>query len=425
MFSTDKKKQNGEEEEDDDDDVTMNYSYATTAVSPAFVSVYANNTCNDVHHVVADTTATTTSGQSVPVINHRSLPIHRKRNTNTNNAHIISNNNYSYVYGTGSDGDYSNDHNNSQKKEASSKKDFRGGQEAWQAMFYNLMVYKVNHNNETNVKFEKENTPAHALYLWLQNQRKHYKYFMEGKPSLLNKERIAVLENAGVQWNIRGGYFWETMFEKLKEYKAKHKNTLVPRQWTECKQLGEWVTDQRRQHKYKINQRPTLLTDERERKLNQIGFTWSIRNRTDWNFRFEELKSFKLEHGHCVVPQHFSQNRALGKWVSKQREHYRYFLEQKQSAMTQERIDKLNELGFQWNAKGRRHDNVESFSDEIEILKATASSANNNDHDDDNNNDTEEAEIAVQSTQVITTFHTSAALSLPSNYLDDTGTLLP
>ncbi len=240
-------------------------------------------------------------------------------------------------------------------------KDFRGGQDAWQSMLYELLAYKVSHNNDVNVKYnrENENTKEHALYLWLQNQRKHYKYHLDGKPSFLNEERIKILEFCGVEWNVRGDAFWENMFEKLKEYRADHGDCLVPRRWEKNQKLGEWVTDQRRQHKYKITGRPSLLTDTRERKLNEIGFAWSLRKRPDWNVRFEELVMFKEAHGHCVVPQMFSQNKALGKWVSKQREQYRRLLDGKPSYMTRERIEQLNDIGFSWNAKGRR--NTESL----------------------------------------------------------------
>jgi hypothetical protein len=145
----------------------------------------------------------------------------------------------------------------------------------------------------------------------------------------------------------------------------KHKNT--KRKWEENKKLGEWVTDQRRQYKYKVTNRPTLLNDERQQKLDDLNFTWSLRNRTDWQARFEELCDFKEEYGHCVVPQLFLQNKSLGKWVSKQREQYRKLLDGKSSFMTKERIDQLDNIGFSWSTKGRR--NTESLIG-TEIMKS-------------------------------------------------------
>ena len=38
-----------------------------------------------------------------------------------------------------------------------------------------------------------------------------------------------------------------------------------------------------------------------------------------WDVRFKELTAFKLEHGHCNVPQKYPTNKSLGIWVNKQR----------------------------------------------------------------------------------------------------------
>ena len=36
-----------------------------------------------------------------------------------------------------------------------------------------------------------------------------------------------------------------------------------------------------------------------------------------WEQRFEELKAFKKQHGHCKVPTTYQPNPALGHWVSR------------------------------------------------------------------------------------------------------------
>ena len=59
------------------------------------------------------------------------------------------------------------------------------------------------------------------------------------------------------------------------------------------------------------------------------------------------------QNGHCVVPQHWSENRPLGKWVAKQREQYRFYCDGKHSFLTEERIDLLNSCNFSWKIKGR------------------------------------------------------------------------
>ncbi len=238
--------------------------------------------------------------------------------------------------------------------------DFRGGQEHWNAMLFNLALYKSKYG-DANVKYNHNDPRDHGLYIWLTHQRKHFRAYCENKPSFMNEDRVAVLETIGVTWNVRGEVFWTKMYKDLKQYKLEKGNTIVPRKFPENKKLGEWVTDQRRQYKHKAAGRSSLLSDERERKLNEIGFVWSLRNRTDWNERFQQLVRFKEAEGHCVVPQMYSLNKALGKWVSKQREQYRLYLQNKPSFMTEERIAMLNDIGFAWSVKGRKTSEIEEL----------------------------------------------------------------
>jgi hypothetical protein len=56
------------------------------------------------------------------------------------------------------------------------------------------------------------------------------------------------------------------------------------------------------------------LTEERMRVLTSIGFVWDVvqaDNDARWKKRFDELKTWRLENGHCNVPQ----STELGKWV--------------------------------------------------------------------------------------------------------------
>ena len=57
---------------------------------------------------------------------------------------------------------------------------------------------------------------------------------------------------------------------------------------------------------------------------------------------FASLKVFKDLHGHCNVPQKYTEDLELGRWVSRQRVSYRA------KTLSQDRIDKLNGLGFVW-----------------------------------------------------------------------------
>ena len=100
------------------------------------------------------------------------------------------------------------------------------------------------------------------------------------------------------------------------------------------------------------------LTEDRIRRLNELGFVWSLRD--DWTKHYEELKDFKKEHGHCNVPARYTKNRKLGIWVSAQRQQYKQMQSVSQrdtctrlTPLTQERIKLLNDLGFTWTIRSR------------------------------------------------------------------------
>mmetsp|Transcript_14761 Transcript_14761/g.27764 ORF Transcript_14761/g.27764 Transcript_14761/m.27764 type:complete len:349 (-) Transcript_14761:2563-3609(-) len=88
--------------------------------------------------------------------------------------------------------------------------------------------------------------------------------------------------------------------------------------------------------------------------------------RYTWDDRFEELKHYKEQHGHCNVPQIYE--RGLGTWVSQQRAQYKRFKSGKTSSMTKRRQQKLDSLGFSWSLRKRhswdeRYNELKAFSE--------------------------------------------------------------
>ena len=59
--------------------------------------------------------------------------------------------------------------------------------------------------------------------------------------------------------------------------------------------------------------KPTPLTKARKEALDSIGFQWRVRNRPEWATKFDELVEYKTKNGDTRVPQHYAENRALGK----------------------------------------------------------------------------------------------------------------
>ena len=74
---------------------------------------------------------------------------------------------------------------------------------------------------------------------------------------------------------------------------------------------------------------------------------------TKWDTKFNELVAYKDAHGgSCNMPTGYAENPQLGKWVSTQRTQYKKFQQDPStSSMTQERIERLESIAFQWNGR--------------------------------------------------------------------------
>jgi hypothetical protein len=211
---------------------------------------------------------------------------------------------------------------------------------------FQLLFFKANNNNFHVTKEEDPNVHA-----FLQHLKKEYKaYASESTTSVLTQEQMKVLEFLHVPLTSRGDDHWNRFFELLQQYGERHGHVLVPR-LCEVPGLGDWVTDQRRQYKAWHQGQPSQLTKERREKLQGIGFAWQVRNRPEWEHRYQELLEYKAKHNDCKVPQHYKENRALGKWVAKQREQFKLLKKGQHSFLTPYRLEKLNNIGFVWQIR--------------------------------------------------------------------------
>eukprot|EP00550_Attheya_septentrionalis_P011159 CAMPEP_0198303598 /NCGR_PEP_ID=MMETSP1449-20131203/56968_1 /TAXON_ID=420275 /ORGANISM="Attheya septentrionalis, Strain CCMP2084" /LENGTH=624 /DNA_ID=CAMNT_0044006093 /DNA_START=150 /DNA_END=2023 /DNA_ORIENTATION=- len=144
---------------------------------------------------------------------------------------------------------------------------------------------------------------------------------------------------------------WETMYRQLVQYRQEHGDCLVPNRYIKDRQLGEWVSTQRRRRKSGI------LGQEREERLDALGFRWEAPNprRVPWETQFAELCEFKKREGHCSVPtKGYTENPSLSNWVSLQRQQHKKKMAGKPSILTDKQIRSLNHIGFAWNKQQRR-----------------------------------------------------------------------
>ena len=222
---------------------------------------------------------------------------------------------------------------------------------SWSVRFQQLCEYKVQ-SGHCLVPQQYATNPA--LGKWVSVQRYRYKLYQEGKSTRMTEEHIRELESIGFDWGTTKtdvASIWIVRFQQLCEYKVLYGNCLVTKQYSANPTLGIWVSTQRSTYRFHQEGKPSPMTEERIRTLESIGFDWGATQAdwaSSWSVRFQQLCEFKVQSGHCLVPQPYSANLKLGKWVSAQRCRYKLYQEGKPSHITEEHIQDLESIGFDW-----------------------------------------------------------------------------
>ena len=210
----------------------------------------------------------------------------------------------------------------------------------WYSMYRELREFFQRHGHaHVPIQYEENFT----LGRWVETQRHQYRRRKRGEQSTLTPEREERLEKLGMVWNIRD-YVWEENYEQLLEYYYTHGHVNVPARYPGG--LGRWIYKQRKDYHARQRGEQTQLTTDRMVRLSALGMIWSIPEAT-WDESYQQLVDFKEKHGHANVPT--DPQDPLAVWVHIQRREYKHFQGGDYSRMTQERVDRLNELNFQWD----------------------------------------------------------------------------
>ena len=196
--------------------------------------------------------------------------------------------------------------------------------EAWEEGFSKLRQFKEREGNCRVPSLHKEGD--FNLGNWVANQRK--------TKDIMPPERKQRLNALGFIWDGLTA-LWEEGFSKLKQFKKREEHCSVPAAHKEGDfSLGNWVIGQRTVK--------DTLTPERKQRLDALGFVWDPHAEA-WEEGFSKLKQFKDREGTCRVSQGYKEgDYRLGSWVSVQRG--------TKDKLTPERIERLNALGFVWDA---------------------------------------------------------------------------
>ncbi|KAL3785275.1 LOW QUALITY PROTEIN: hypothetical protein ACHAW5_008289 [Stephanodiscus triporus] len=206
---------------------------------------------------------------------------------------------------------------------------------AWERNFSLLAEYKER-AGDCDVPFSDE-----TLGTWVAGQRRLYERLRrrdgdrgaggDRRPAANDKlysERFKRLSGLGFDFTTP---MWDVRLRELIEFKVANGHCSPP---ITCPKLGIWAVNQR----FNIKNMPR----ERIAALDSLGFVWNHnrRNRGNdkWDRRYEELDTAT-----------YRQRTATPPWAPGWREEYKKLKAKKASQLDQSRIDRLNEIGFQWS----------------------------------------------------------------------------
>jgi len=189
------------------------------------------------------------------------------------------------------------------------------------------------------------------LHNWIAHMNQGREKLKKNQESEITQQHVNILNQIGFPWVRSNEERWDDNFNNLLKFREEAGHCNVPAK-DDTVRLGKWVLWQR--HKYKdmlVDENKSTMAEERIQKLESIGFNWGTRI-GDWNTRYGELKEYAEARGTCVVS--IKVNQPLNRWIKKQRQRYRVRKnacdpkKARSSPITDEQIQKLEEIGFSW-----------------------------------------------------------------------------
>jgi hypothetical protein len=210
----------------------------------------------------------------------------------------------------------------------------------WEEGFSHLEFFFKEHGH-CRVPNEHRTLDGFRLGLWNAVQRRNQ--------STMSPEKRGRLDKLDFVWDALDEQ-WEDGFRHLESFAKEHGHCRVPKTYKSPDgfPLGIWTSNNRKKRQ----------PHERKVRLDGLGFTWDVLDEK-WEEGIRHLESFVKEHGHCRVPQRYKSPDGfrLGQWIG--------MLRSNQATMLSERKERLDQLGFVWDALGEKWEvgfrHLESF----------------------------------------------------------------
>ena len=206
---------------------------------------------------------------------------------------------------------------------------------------------------------------------WISNIRSNYKNY----PLSISKEHKEKLLAIGMRFEVKDHEeVWNKMYELAKSYYEYHGDLLVPTSFKTINgyeydengvKLGRWLFSQR---KLLTEFKDKPFSKERIERLNAINMAWNLIDEK-WYRNYKLLKVYYEHYGDLYVPPFFRTKNGyeydengyqIGQFVRTMR---CAKMGKINRILTQEQIDKLEEIGMDWNPLDKK------WAHKYELLK--------------------------------------------------------
>mmetsp|Transcript_4226 Transcript_4226/g.11698 ORF Transcript_4226/g.11698 Transcript_4226/m.11698 type:complete len:755 (-) Transcript_4226:729-2993(-) len=194
-----------------------------------------------------------------------------------------------------------------------------------------------------------------ALGGWVKRVRLSYKYLKSGNQeeapawcrALTDFDQVERLKALGFRFVLREQKERATFEDRLQEYIRAKEEVGDDDNDIQDKSVRTWMSYMRSEYSKRQRGKRSDLNDERIATLTKMGFVWNI-HEENFSKRLEEFKVFKQRHGHLNITA--SLDKRLDVAAKRLREYYYRLKQGKPCPLTMERIQRLTDIGFQFDS---------------------------------------------------------------------------
>ncbi|KAL7548730.1 hypothetical protein ACHAWF_011996 [Thalassiosira exigua] len=232
----------------------------------------------------------------------------------------------------------------------------------WNAMFEAAVDYK---EGKGTFDFPEEHSMSQSekdLAKWVKRTTQEVKKYQCGKRSIVTEAQLERLKEIGlVPDAVSKEDKWNSMYDAAAEYREEKGSFDFPEEQSKSeaeKNLAKWVKKTKLDvKKYQLGKK-SILTEAHLERLKEIGLVLDVSaNEEKWTkkelkwdqlleaaVRYrEERGTFELHHDTKSMPK---EERMIKYWICEQRREYRKLQEGKETTLTAQRLQRLNDIGL-------------------------------------------------------------------------------